>query len=217
MQIDARTVDLTSMLSSAVQMREESEHPMDKVYSSNIMGDMTTLMQTQVQTNNLEAFKDYIEENEETFMEYANEISYSYDITPQVYTTLDDGTVQQVNPSPVIDEMGMGEMMASNAMMSSYSEAYNVFTELRESDTLREAGYELLEGEWPDSYDEVAVIVDPNNEISDYTQYTLGLKDLSEVSEMMAGGEDFETESLTFTYDELLGMEFTLVPASGLL
>ena len=49
----------------------------------------------------------------------------------------------------------MGEMMASNAMMSSYSEAYNVFTELRESDTLREAGYELLEGEWPDSYDEV--------------------------------------------------------------
>src|SRR5699024_10758660 len=76
-------------------------------------------------------------------------------------------------------------------------------------------GYELLEGEWPDSYDEVAVIVDPNNEISDYTQYTLGLKDLSEVSEMMAGGEDFETESLTFTYDELLGMEFTLVPASG--
>ena len=214
-QIDARTVDLTSMLSSAVQMREESEHPMDKVYSSNIMGDMTTLMQTQVQTNNLEAFKDYIEENEETFMEYANEISYSYDITPQVYTTLDDGTVQQVNPSPVIDEMGMGEMMASNAMMSSYSEAYNVFTELRESDTLREAGYELLEGEWPDSYDEVAVIVDPNNEISDYTQYTLGLKDLSEVSEMMAGGEDFETESLTFTYDELLGMEFTLVPASG--
>ena len=32
---------------------------------------------------------------------------------------------------------------------------------------------------------------------------------------MMAGGEDFETESLTFTYDELLGMEFTLVPASA--
>ncbi len=44
------------------------------------------------------------------FMEYANEITYNYGVTPQVYTTLDDGSVQQVNPSPVLDEMGMAEM-----------------------------------------------------------------------------------------------------------
>ena len=216
-QIEARSVDLTSMLSSAAQMKSESDHPLDKIYSSNIMGDMTELMQTQVQTNNLESYKSYLETHEEEYMAYANEISYGYSVTPQVYTTLDDGSVQRINPSPVIDEMGMGAMMSSNPMMSAYSENYNVFTELRENKTLRDAEYELLEGSWPESYDEIVLIVDPHNEVSDYTLYTLGFKDLSEVSEMMQSsqdGETFTTDDLTFTYDQLIGKTFSLLTAA---
>ncbi len=149
--IEARTVDLTSMLSSAAKMQEESDHPLDKVYSANMMGDMTSLMSTQVTTNNLTAFKDYIEENKETFSQYANEITYAYGVTPQVYTTLSDGNVQQVNPSPVLEELGMAQMMNANAMMSAYSSNYNVFTELRENTTLRDASYELISGSWPEN------------------------------------------------------------------
>ena len=216
--IEARTVDLTSMLSSAAQMQAESDHPLDKVYSSNIMGDMTSLMQTQVQTNNLTAFKDYIEENKDSFLEYANEITYNYGVTPQVYTTLDDGSVQQVNPSPVLDEMGMSQIMSANPMMSAYSSNYNVFTELRENTTLRDASYELVSGSWPENYDEIVLIVDPNNEVSDYTLYTLGMKDLSEIDQMLNASEskDFTTEDLTFDYDELIGKTFSLVAASDL-
>ncbi len=216
-QIEARSVDLTSMLSSAAQMKVESDHPLDKVYSSNIMGDMTELMQTQVQTNNLENYKAYLDEHQDEYMAYANEISYGYSVTPQVYTTLDDGSVQRVNPSPVIDEMGMGTMMSANPMMSAYSENYNVFTELRENETLRDAEYELLEGSWPENYDEIVLIVDPHNEVSDYTLYTLGFKDLSEVSEMIQSsqdGETFTTDDLTFTYDELIGKTFSLITAA---
>ncbi len=216
-QIEARTADLTSMLSSAAQMQTASEHPLDKVYSSNMMGDMTELMQTQIQTNNLESYKAYIEDHQDQYLEYANEISYRYSVTPQVYTTLDDGSVQQVNPSPVIDEMGFAEIMSSNSMMSAYSESYNVFSELRENETLRNAEYELVEGSWPENYNELALIIDPNNEISDYTLYSLGLKDLSEVSEMMKASQDdesFVTEDLTFTYDELIGRTFSLILAS---
>lgn len=216
-QIEARTADLTSMLSSAAQMQTTNDHPLDKVYSSNIMGDMTDLMQTQIQTNNLESYKSYIEAHSDEYMEYANEIAYHYNVTPQVYTTLEDGSIQRVNPSPVIEEMGFAEMMSANAMMSSYAENYNVFTELKENEMLRDAEYNLVEGSWPENYDEIVLIVDPNNEISDYTLYTLGLKDLSEVSDMMKAdqdGEAFSTEDLTFTYDALIGKTFGLILSS---
>lgn len=217
-QLEASTVDLTSMLASASQMHQSEEHDLDKIYSSNMMGDMTELMQAEVQTNNLSAFKDYLTENEETVMQYANEITYRYGVTPMVYTTLEDGSTQQVNPSLVVDKMGMSELLSVNPVMSAYSDSYNVFTELRENENLRDASYELLSGSWPESYDEAVLIISPNNEISDYTLYTLGIKPLEEVEQMMNpdSGETFTTEDLTFTYDEWIGKTFSVVPSCDL-
>ncbi len=122
-QLEASTVDLTSMLASTSQMHQSEEHDLDKIYSSNMMGDMTELMQAEVQTNNLSAFKDYLTENEETVMQYANEITYRYGITPMIYATLEDGSTQQVNPSLVVDKMGMSEMLSVNPMMAAYSDS----------------------------------------------------------------------------------------------
>ena len=127
------------MFASAAQMQQSKEHDLDKIYSSNMMGNMTELLQAEVQTNNLAAFKEYLTENEETILEYANEISYSYGVTPMVYTTLEDGSVQQVNPSLVVGEMGMSELLSVNPLMSAYSDSYNVFSELREDEGLRDA------------------------------------------------------------------------------
>ena len=217
-QLEARTVDLTSMFASAAQMQQSKEHDLDKIYSSNMMGNMTELLQAEVQTNNLAAFKEYLTENEETILEYANEISYSYGVTPMVYTTLEDGSVQQVNPSLVVGEMGMSELLSVNPLMSAYSDSYNVFSELREDEGLRDASYELLSGAWPESYDEAVLIISSNNEISDYTLYTLGIKPLDEVAQMMdpEKAEDFHTEDLTFSYDEWIGKTFTVVPSCEL-
>ena len=217
-QLEARTVDLTSMFASAAQMQQSKEHDLDKIYSSNMMGNMTELLQAEVQTNNLAAFKEYLTENEETILEYANEISYSYGVTPMVYTTLEDGSVQQVNPSLVVGEMGMSELLRVNPLMSAYSDSYNVFSELREDEGLRDASCELLSGAWPESYDEAVLIISSNNEISDYTLYTLGIKPLDEVAQMMdpEKAEDFHTEDLTFSYDEWIGKTFTVVPSCEL-
>ena len=217
-QLEARTVDLTSMFASAAQMQQSKEHDLDKIYSSNMMGNMTELLQAEVQTNNLAAFKEYLTENEETILEYANEISYSYGVTPMVYTTLEDGSVQQVNPSLVVGEMGMSELLSVNPLMSAYSDSYNVFSELREDEGLRDASCELLSGAWPESYDEAVLIISSNNEISDYTLYTLGVKPLDEVAQMMdpEKAEDFHTEDLTFSYDEWIGKTFTVVPSCEL-
>ena len=175
-------------------------------------------MQAEVQTNNLSAFKDYLTENEETVMQYANEITYRYGVTPMVYTTLEEGSTQQVNPSLVVDKMGMSELLSVNPVMSAYSDSYNVFTELRENENLRDASYELLSGSWPENYDEAVLITSPNNEISDYTLYTLGIKPLEEVEQMMNpdSGETFTTEDLTFTYDEWIGKTFSVVPSCDL-
>ncbi len=217
-QLEASTVDLTSMLASTSQMHQSEEHDLDKIYSSNMMGDMTELMQAEVQTNNLSAFKDYLTENEETVMQYANEITYRYGITPMIYATLEDGSTQQVNPSLVVDKMGMSEMLSVNPMMAAYSDSYNIFTELRENENLRNASYELVSGSWPENYDEAVLIISPNNEISDYTLYTLGIKPLEEVEQMMNpdSGETFTTEDLTFTYDEWIGKTFSVVPSCDL-
>lgn len=217
-QLEASSVDFTSMLASASQMHQLEEHDLDKIYSSNMMGDMTELMQAEVQTNNLSAFKDYLTENQETVMQYANEITYYYGITPMVYTTLEDGSIQQVNPSLVVDKMGMFELLSVNPLMSAYSDSYNVFTELRENKDLRDASYELLSGAWPENYDEAVLIISPNNEISDYTLYTLGIKPLSEVEQMMNpdSGETFVTEDMTFSYEEWIGKTFSVLPSCAL-
>ena len=68
-------------------------------------------------------------------------------------------------------------------------------------------------------FDEVVIVVNRNNQISDYTLYSLGLKDSSELEEMMKKaqkGEKIEaTEKTSYTYDQILDLEFKLLLNAG--
>ena len=90
-----------------------------------------------------------------------------------------------------------------------------VWQELLDNDELLEKQYDVLAGRMPQNYDEIVVIVNENNEISDYTLYTLGLKDSDELAEMMQkamNGEKLKKAKQTFyTYDEILSLSFKVL------
>jgi putative ABC transport system permease protein len=115
--------------------------------------------------------------------------------------------------------MGMGmssnsaEIAASSPMSLMGSDG-NFWDELLGNQTLLESQYDLLQGRWPENYNEVVIVVNKKNEISDVALYSLGLKDQSELSENMnkiMNGESFESEEVSFTYDELLDLKFKLL------
>ena len=100
-------------------------------------------------------------------------------------------------------------------MVNSMTSTYNVWEEMLDNEELLESQYDLLAGSWPKNYNEVVVIVDKNNRINDYALYSLGLKDINEFNEKyekMVNGETVEkSETLTFTYDDLLNLKYKVL------
>ena len=224
--IQQETVDYSSIMTSMMGIREESleEREPDRVYTNDISTEMMKTMLSEMQTNNLAEFKQYLESDPNGISEHISEIKYSYSPNLYVYGRDLNGDILQVNPSTVMTAMmgeGMGASMSQ--MMSSYSgmmmngSPYDVWTELLGSDTLSDQ-YEVLAGRLPESYTEVVLLVNEHNEISDITLYALGLRDQSELGDMMSSimsGESFDIESgdLSFSFDEILDMEFKLLTA----
>lgn len=210
--IEAETVDMTSLMQTilgAVQP-DEAEHEEGYVYSNNIMSEMMNAMAAEIQSNDIAAFLAYIEEEENGVLELANDIQYSYDIDLNIYASDTSDGVVQVNPSTLFQEM-YGTSGESGAMASGNLESWQ---ELLGNQTLLESQYEVLAGEWPDAYNEVVLVVDRDNEMTDLALYSLGLRDQEELSELMAAvrrGETVETEEMRFSYEELLDMSYRLV------
>jgi len=211
--IEETSTDLGALMTSIQAFGSESEsHELDKVYSNDIMGTLFESLLSEVETNDLGRFKQYIEENQEDLEPYINAVSYSYHLDLNLYYDGADGYTQ-VNPlsffSRMASSMGSGMMMGASM---------DIWTEMIGNQTLLESQYDVLAGRWPSSYNEVVIIVDENNELTDYSLYGLGLKDQQELSEMykaMSAGGEFHSEPASFTYDELLELSYKLVPNPG--
>jgi len=220
--IQKETVDMSSLMESMMGARTESaQHELDKVYSSTLMYDlMDTMMATDVHANNLTDFRKYIESEESGFLDYVSTISYGYGTAPTIYSADTDDKLTKVNPPELFEGMMMPgmreEQSSSGGIMSimSTSSAMNVWSEMIDNEDLLNEQFDIVAGNWPDSYNEVVLLIDSNNEINDVYLYALGLKDSDELSDMMkavAAGESFNAESSSWAYDELIGHEFKLV------
>ena len=204
--LEEKTVDATSFMKEMSGNVENKEIKKDKdtVYSNDMMVDMMSLMTAQMISNNLGEFKSFIEKDDK-IDKYLSAVQYSYDLDLQLYkNTLDE--VVQVNPNPLFDDMQMqSPMMANN----------NIFIEMLDNQKLLKKQYNLLAGSWTNSYNEVMLLVDENNQISDFALYTLGLKDQNELKEMMdkmmLGEEVKANEQTSYTYEELLNLSYRLV------
>ena len=210
--IESSSVDTGSLLESLMSDDNDDEKKDDnKVYSRNVMGDMFSTMTSQVKTNDLKRFKEYLDNNGEV-KKYTNDIGYSYDIIMNLYKN-DLENIVQVNPTTIFNSLGMDTSSYSN-VYSGMMSSYDVWTELLDNDKLLKSQYDLLAGNWPSSYDEVLLVVNKDNEISDYTLYSLGIlsqDDLKDNFNKMVSGEEVYFEDTSYTYDELLEVEYKLV------
>lgn len=221
LKIEGNTVDMTSMMTAMMDAKNsaEEEHDEDKVYSQNMMGTMVNTMMTQIQSNDLKSFKSYLEGDGSKINDYVTDIKYGYSTELNVFRTDSEKGVIQVSPAQLFEKMGMTNAAYNSQMMSSMvNSSYGVWSELINNEELLNSQYKVLAGRMPQNYDEVVIIVNKNNKISDYSLYCLGLLDDEElidaVKKAMSNDIDkieFTSEKSSFTYDELMDMKFKLI------
>ena len=219
--LQAESIDISSMVTSMTGNSDSAEHEdKTKIYSNDIMGDMINTMVKEVKSNNLSEFKKYIENDGSDIKSYVSDIQYSYDVPLNIYMKDTSNGVEQLNPSTMFDSIyGEGATSTSSAMssgmgMGMFSNS-SVWNQLLGNQQVLDEQYDVLAGHWPENYNEVVLVTDKNNEVDDYTLYSLGLKDPEEVRTLfkkMMVGESYETEKdISYTFDEILDTEFKLV------
>lgn len=219
--LQAESIDISSMVTSMTGNSDSEEHEdKSKIYSNDIMGDMINTMVKEVKSNNLSEFKRYIENGGSDIKSYVSDIQYSYDVPLNIYMKDTSNGVEQLNPSTMFDSIyGEGATSTSSAMssgmgMGMFSNS-SVWNQLLGNQQVLDEQYDVLAGHWPENYNEVVLVVDKNNEVDDYTLYSLGLKDPEEVRTLfkkMMVGESYETKKdISYTFDEILDTEFKLV------
>ena len=219
--LQAEAIDISSMVSSMTGNSDSEEHEdKSKIYSNDIMGDMINTMVKEVKSNNLSEFKKYIENGGSDIKSYVSDIQYSYDVPLNIYMKDTSNGVEQLNPSTMFDSIyGEGATSTSSAMssgmgMGMFSNS-SVWNQLLGNQQVLDEQYDILAGHWPENFNEVVLVADKNNEVDDYTLYSLGLKDPEEVRTLfkkMMVGESYETKKdISYTFDEILDTEFKLV------
>lgn len=219
--LQAEAIDISSMVSSMTGNSDSEEHEdKSKIYSNDIMGDMINTMVKEVKSNNLSEFKKYIENGSSDIKSYVSDIQYSYDVPLNIYMKDTSNGVEQLNPGTMFDSIyGEGATSASSSMssgmgMGMFSNS-SVWNQLLGNQQVLDEQYDVLAGHWPENFNEVVLVADKNNEVDDYTLYSLGLKDPEEVRTLfkkMMVGESYETKKdISYTFYEILDTEFKLV------
>ena len=221
LEITDETVDSSAMMTAMmgnVQPNEE-KHDMDKVYSNDFVGNYINTLMGEVKVNDMKSFKKYIEEGDgQKIKDYTSDIKYTYGIEVNAYQIKDNNEIFQSNPCTVLDSIGMGSFSDMASMgVGSGNMSMNLWSQMIGNQEMLENQYDVIAGEWPDSYDEVVLVVSEYNEITDYELYALGLRDVSELQEMVTAsimGGTKEFESTSYTYEEPLNVRYKVIPSS---
>ncbi len=214
--IQENAVDMTAMMTAMMgDSHEDGAHELDAVYSNDIMVDMILAMSTKIQKNDLYSFKQYLESDEAPLKGYVNDIKYSYNMDLNVYKSDVSAGPKRVNPSELLSNIfeGMGmEGAGANMMMN-----YHVWSEMLGNQTLLEDQYDVIAGRWPQAYNELVLVVDDNNEISDYVLYSLGLLDDRELIALMQNAfmqqsqQTDTVEQTRFSFEDILKVTYKLI------
>ncbi len=245
--IQAESVDASALLTAMLEVdTDERGHELDKVYANTVMYRLVnSLNDTETQKNNLVKFKQFLDKemdkskSKTDLYKYASAIRYTYDFDMNIYTKNESGAVIKSNMSSLIKEIygigsddevttvmpsvpgGASDGMSSGGMMS--FSAMDTWEEMLSgqdgkavSDLLYDQ-YDVIYGKWPEKYNEVVLVVDENNEITDMTLYALGLKSADEIRQNIqdsAEGKKVEVKENSWSYKEICGTDFRLVPSS---
>ena len=225
--IMAESTDMTDLMTSLMGAHRGDggeDHDRERVYSSTVMYDMlNSMVQAEVQTNNLKDFKKYLDQGGGGISDLAT-IQCSYDFGFDIYTQDEDGKIVKSDVMTLMQDamsaMYGGDYSSYFATMGGMYERMDVWEELLPGEEGEAVGqqvrsqYDLLYGKWPENYDEVILFVDGNNEISDLMLYALGLMSSDHMTDSLSAamdGEALEAEVRSWSYEELCAMDFKLL------
>lgn len=210
--INKESADFVSLVLS---MKSDAEYEVEDGYvkEQNFMSNMFS----SVNTNDLKSFKYYLEENYDDIKDDVTNVSYTYSITPIIYTIDSTDTLVKLNPN------GMFSSMTSNSLSSYMTSAYSsygfgVYSEMNSNEDIRN-DYDVLAGRWPKEYNELIIVLSQKDSISDLLAYSLGLKDYSELRSLLTQTNDKNNEDHimnVYSYDDLLNLDLRLINASNL-
>ena len=241
-EINAESMDMAALMSAMTELRESSHAELEEarnaagggitgITSSNIMTNIISSISSGATTNDLAAFRTYLEQGEgHRIYDLVNALNYGYSTGVYLYNADYEGGVLQVNPSTLLANAGLSgvssqamsdssgdQLISSFGTASSFSfmNQTDVFDEMLDNEKLIGSQYDVLAGHMPQAYDEVVLIVTDEGRVSDYLLYAIGLKDQSDVADMfdaVAKGEELESAPAThYEFDDFLGMTFKLV------
>ncbi len=178
---------------------------------------MLTSMFSSIGSNDLASLKKYLESGESDIDKYVNAIEYTYSVTPQIFSSNTE-KLRQVNPDKSFASVGLGSSNSTNSLMS-MSMSTDVFSELPQNANLYQNQYDICAGRWPENYNECVLVLTKGGRISDFMQYSLGLRDTDELDQMVkqfAAEEEVTTPTdvRPYDYDEVMGITFKLVYAT---
>ncbi len=220
--IDVATMDMNSMMTSMTGIATgEIDHDRDKVYSNTLSQSMVSSFSSEIWFNDLSKFKEFLESDKSNIKDYVSSIQYTYSGDMNIYCVDETVGTNQVYPSPALEmansmmgTMGLTSLGINTTTMEAYTKNINSWLELVNNQELLNSQYELIEGEWPSAYNEVVLVIDKNNEISDLAIQGLGLLSTEEMTETFLAlmkGEEIEQKKYEIEYDEIIGRKFKLV------
>ena len=164
-----------------------------------------------VATNDLKSFKHYLEDHAPDYRDDVTSVEYNYSIDPLIYTIDGSNTLAKLNPSSLFSSMFGGSQL-----MSSFSSYSSIFSQMSDDQAALNEQYVLKAGHWPESYNEMVLVLSSEHAITDLLAYSIGLKDSSElttmVTKLMSGESvDIQSDPLTLNYEDFLSLDLRLI------
>ena len=210
--IQKETQDISAMLGAMTAVDNSNDYSdSGMIYVDDSLGTMMSAMNATV-SNNLTAFKAYLDAHQDELAQYINDIQYTYDFDLQVFTS--DGKTQ-VNPTEIFSNMGDAFAGMSELMAAAPMGGMGIMSEMINNQSLLDQQYEVVAGDWPTEANEVVLVISSNNQISKMTLYMLGVLDQGELEDIMKDlmeNKEYDTTPIDpYTYDDFLNMSFRLL------
>ncbi|MBP3377953.1 MAG: ABC transporter ATP-binding protein/permease [Clostridia bacterium] len=241
--IQEEHANLGSLMEMFISSAQASEsHDKDAVYQKPALYDLVNTMNSiETETNDLRSFKAFIEaerNNPDSTHDLGNALSgvqYTYNTDLLIYTKNVDGEIIASDLNSLIGNMmakHMGMSFAENMSVANQnnpmmppmmSAGVQLWQEMLPGDNGRLVSdlvvsqYDLVYGSWPTDFDEVVLVLDDNNELSDMTLYALGLKsekDIDAIMEASINGTTLDVTEEKWSYEEIFDMEFRVILSS---
>ncbi len=187
-------------------------------------GDVTEMryisgLLTGIKNNDLKSLRAYLESDECDIYDYVQSLEYGYKLIPQIYKKYENGDYRRVNPDESIEALGFFNNDSMMTGIISNFSSTTTFNPLPAEEKLYAESYDVEAGRWPQKYNECVVVLTKSGKIPDTTLYNLGLKDPTELDELIKAYNEgtstrVEEKALTYDYDDFLGINFKLISAS---